>query len=79
MGQEDLLEQEIATHASILAWKIPWMEEPDRLQSMGPQSDMAERLSTSFPIAQLSLRFTSGIFLPYLLLASVGFTCEPAC
>ena len=34
---EDLLEKEMATHSSILAWKIPWMEEPGRLQSMGLQ------------------------------------------
>ena len=37
MGQEDPLEKEIATHSSTLAWKIPWMEEPGRLQSMGLQ------------------------------------------
>ena len=37
LGQEDLLEKEIATHCSILAWKIPWTEEPGRLQSMGLQ------------------------------------------
>ena len=35
LGQEDLLEKEMATHSSILAWKIPWREEPGRLQSMG--------------------------------------------
>ena len=35
LGQEDPLEEEMATHISILAWKIPWMEEPGRLQSMG--------------------------------------------
>ena len=35
LSQEDPLEEEMATHSSILAWKIPWMEEPDRLQSMG--------------------------------------------
>ena len=35
LGQEDLLEKEMATHYSILAWKIPWMEEPGRLESMG--------------------------------------------
>ena len=35
---EDLLEREMATHSSTLAWKIPWMEEPGRLQSMGSQS-----------------------------------------
>ena len=34
---EDLLEKEMATHSSILAWKIPWIEEPGRLQSMGLQ------------------------------------------
>ena len=34
---EDLLEKEMATHSSILAWKIPWTEEPGRLQSMGLQ------------------------------------------
>ena len=34
---EDLLEKEMATHSSILAWKIPWMNEPGRLQSMGSQ------------------------------------------
>ncbi len=33
--QEDPLEKEMATHSSILAWKIPWTEEPGRLQSMG--------------------------------------------
>ena len=45
LGQEDLLEKEIATHSSILAWKIPWMENPGRLQSMGSQRvDMIERL-----------------------------------
>ena len=37
LGRKDLLEQEMATHSSILAWKIPWMEEPGRLQSMGLQ------------------------------------------
>ena len=37
LGGEDLLEKEMATHSSILAWKIPWTEEPGRLQSMGSQ------------------------------------------
>ena len=35
LGWEGLLEKEMATHSSILAWKIPWMEEPGRLQSTG--------------------------------------------
>ena len=37
LGQEDPLEKEVATHSSILAWKIPWTEEPGRLQSSGYQ------------------------------------------
>ena len=37
LGQEDLLEKEMATHSSTLAWKIPSMEEPGGLQSMGSQ------------------------------------------
>ena len=35
MGWEDPLEKEMETHSSFLAWRIPWTEEPDRLQSMG--------------------------------------------
>ena len=35
LSQEDPLEKEMATHSSILAWKIPWTEEPEKLQSMG--------------------------------------------
>ena len=35
LGREDPLEKEMATPSSILAWKIPWMDEPDRLQSVG--------------------------------------------
>ena len=37
LGQEDLLEKEMATHSSILAWRIPWTEEPAGLQSIGLQ------------------------------------------
>ena len=37
LGQEDLLEKEMATHSSIFAWKTPWTEEPGRLLSMGSQ------------------------------------------
>ena len=37
LGQEDSLEKEVATHSSILAWRIPWTEEPGGLQSMGSQ------------------------------------------
>ena len=37
LSREDPLEKAMATHSSVLAWKIPWTEEPGRLQSMGPQ------------------------------------------
>ena len=51
LGREDPLEKEVATHSSILAWRIPWREEPGRLQSMGSQRvghDWATSLSLSF-------------------------------
>ena len=44
LGWKDLLEKEMATHSSILAWKIPWVEEPGRLQDMGSQR-VRQRLS----------------------------------
>ena len=37
LGSEDPLEKKMATYSSTLAWKVPWMEEPGRLQSMGSQ------------------------------------------
>ena len=49
LGWEDPMEKEMAIHSSTLAWKIPWTEEPDRLQSMGWQRvghDWATSLST---------------------------------
>ena len=46
LGREDPLEKEMATHSSVLAWRLPWTEEPGRLQSMGSQkSDMTCRLN----------------------------------
>ena len=43
LGWEDPLKKEMATHSSTCAWKIPWMEEPGRLQSWGrKESDMTE-------------------------------------
>ena len=38
LGQEDPLEKEMASHSCTLAWKVPWMEEPSQLQSMGLQT-----------------------------------------
>ena len=53
LGWEDLLEKEMTTHSSILAWKIPWMEEPGRLQSMGLQSGTRLSNFTSMPSANI--------------------------
>ena len=39
LGWEDPVKEEMATYSSILAWEIPWMEEPGRLQSMGSQKN----------------------------------------
>ena len=57
LGQEDLLEKEMATHSSVLAWRIPWTEEPGGLPSTGSQeSDMTEPFSLSL--------FSSPLFPP---------------
>ena len=61
LDREDPLDKEMATHSSILAWKIPWMEDPGRLQSMGLQRvrhDWATALqgtSILFPIVAVSI------------------------
>ena len=47
MGREDPQEKRMATHSSILAWRISWTEEPGGLQSMGSQSDMTKQLTLS--------------------------------
>ena len=46
LGQEDPLEKRMATHSSILAWEIPWTEEPGGLQSMGSQRVRQDRTIT---------------------------------
>ena len=61
LGQEDPLEKEMATHSSTLAWKIPWTEEPGRLQSWSrKESDTTERLR--FLSVQPSLCSNSHIY-----------------
>ena len=47
LGQEEPLEEEMATHSSFFAWRIPWTEGPGGLQSMGLQSDATEQLTLS--------------------------------
>ena len=49
LSREDPLEKEVATHSNSLAWKIPWMEKPGRLQSMGSQRVSEERLHFHLP------------------------------
>ena len=69
LGREDPLEKEMAIHSSTLAWKIPWTEEPDRLQSMGcKESDTTERLH--FHLAMLAL---------FQVLLSCAITFHPHC
>ena len=48
LGQEDPLEKEMAAHSSILAWRIPWTEEPGGLQSIGSQRDMIKQVHFHF-------------------------------
>ena len=47
LGWEDPLEEEMATHSSILVWKIPWTEEPGGLPSVESQRDTTEQLGTA--------------------------------
>ena len=47
LGQEDPLEKEMAVHSGIPAWRIPWTEEPGRLQSMGLQESRLSNLTTT--------------------------------
>ena len=53
LGGEDALEKEMATHFSILAWRIPWTEEPGGLQSMGSQ--VSHDLATKLPPPSYSI------------------------
>ena len=66
LGQEDPLEKEMATHSSILAWGIPWTEEPGRLQSMGLQRvghDLATKQQQQFCCRVSVGLFTANSFL----------------
>ena len=63
LGSEDPLEKGMATHSSILAWRIPWTEEPGALQSMGLRRVRHDWAQHSKPIHALSLTFTSDALL----------------
>ena len=65
LGQEDPQEKEMATHSNILAWKIPWMKEPGRLQSMRSQrvrDDWATSLEHSLALPFFGIRMKTDIF-----------------
>ena len=47
LGQEDPLEKEMATHSSLIIWRIPWTEEPGRLQGSCKELDMTKQLTLS--------------------------------
>ena len=88
LGRGNLLEKEMATHSSILAWKIPWMVEPGRLQSMGSQRvrhNWAASLLLSLYSKGLCLRpfFKTSVIgcldnsaLQFLLLKECFFACR---
>ena len=65
LGWEDPLEKEMATHSSILAWRIPQTEEPGRLQSMGLQ-ESEHNLVTKSPSPELLLRESGTLHVNYL-------------
>ena len=64
-GQEDALEKEMATHSSILAWEIPWTEEPDGLQSMGSlRVGQDWKINTFFSLSMLlNSTFTKTLYI----------------
>ena len=77
LGQEDHVDKEMVTHSRILAWSIPWREEPSRLQSMGLQKnqDMTEGLSTQyFTLSPLHL-FLAHIFFRTDLVGHTANVC----
>ena len=58
LGREDPLEKEMAPHSSILAWRVPWTEEPGRLQSMGSQElDTTKQLNHHYIVDLQCLNF----------------------
>ena len=67
LGWEDLLEEGMATHSSILAWKIPWTEEPGRLQSVRSQSQTRLKRLSSSMILNIPWRMVYRVAWIYLL------------
>ena len=63
LGREDLLEEGMATHSSVLAWRIPWTEEPAGLQSMGSQR-VGHNLATECTAQKHSWLSLANVFIP---------------
>ena len=72
LGWEDPLEEEMATHSSILAWEIPWTEEPGRLQSMGLQKTWQLNNNNNVYVSTLLSQF---LLLPPQLCPQVCSLC----
>ena len=79
LGWEDHLEKEMATHSSILVWRIPWTEEPGRLRSMKSQRVMTEWLWLSFHFALEDFITRSRFIVSFLPLLNVGCLSQRLC
>ena len=80
LGWEDPLEKEMATPSSILAWKIPWMEEPGGLQSMGSQRvghNWVTSLLLAFWAIKLSISFQCWLVSEFPLIDCIGVGLVP--
>ena len=64
LGQEDPLEKEMANHSSILVWRIPWTEEPSRLQSMGSQESDTNTVRHKHPASRAEVEVGSSTSQP---------------
>ena len=75
LGQEDPLEKQIATHSSILAWRISWAKEPCRLQSMGLQRVGHDWINNTFTFHQIYFEFTE-ITMSFFFLKSLNIVIQ---
>ena len=72
LGQEDPLEKEMATHSSILAWRIPWMEEPVGLQSMGSKRVRHDWTTNTFTFTRELIKRFSEFWIYFSVLWNIG-------
>ena len=84
LGWKDPFEKKMATHSSTLAWKIPWMEEPSRLQSMGSRG-FGHNWATSLSLLCCAEAFQFDVvpfidsFVAFLLESALKFQCQDLC